>query len=58
MFYVAKVIEAFGVVCVSYALFVGFTEDHSMGNELKLMMIGAAIFGVGRVLEWRASASR
>ena len=55
MFYVAKVIEALGFVYVSYALFVGFTEDHSMGNELKLMMIGAAVFLVGRVLERRAS---
>jgi hypothetical protein len=53
MFYVAKTIEAFGFVYVSYALFVGFTEEHSMGNELKLMMIGAAIFLVGRLLERR-----
>jgi hypothetical protein len=56
MFYVAKLIEALGVVYVSYALFVGFTEEHSMGSELKLMMIGAAIFLVGRLLERRASA--
>jgi len=55
MFYLAKFIEAFGFVYVSYALFVGFTEEHSMGNELKLMMIGAAIFLVGRLLERRAS---
>jgi len=55
MFYVAKLIEAFGFVYVSYALFVGFTEDHSMGNELKLMMIGAAVFLVGRLLERQAS---
>jgi hypothetical protein len=56
MFYVAKLIEALGFVYVSYALVVGFTEEHSMGSELKLMMIGAAIFLVGRVLERRASA--
>jgi hypothetical protein len=55
MFYVAKLIEALGFVYVSYALFVGFTEEHSMGSELKLMMIGAAIFLVGRLLERRAS---
>ena len=55
MFYVAKLIEALGVVYVSYALFVGFTAEHSMGPELKLMMIGAAVFLVGRLLERRAS---
>jgi hypothetical protein len=56
MFYVAKLIEALGVVYVSYALFVGFAEEHSMGRELKLMMIGAAVFIVGRLLERKASA--
>jgi hypothetical protein len=56
MFYVAKVIQAFGFVYVTYALFVGFTEDNSMGPELKLMMIGAAVFIIGRLLERRVSA--
>jgi hypothetical protein len=56
MFYLAKVIEAVGFADVTYALFVGFTEEHSMGRELKLMAIGAVIFYVGRVLERRASA--
>ena len=56
MFYVAKLIQALGFVDVTYALFVGFTEDHSMGRELKLMMIGAAIFYLGRLLERKASA--
>ncbi len=55
MFYVAKLMEAFGFVYVSYALFVGFTEEHSMGPELKLMMIGAVVFIVGRLLERRVS---
>ena len=55
MFYLAKLIQAIGFADVSYALFVGFTEDHSMGRELTLMMIGAAIFYVGRFLEHKAS---
>jgi hypothetical protein len=55
MFYAAKLIQVLGFAEVSYALFVGFTEDHSMGRELKLMMIGAVIFYVGRILEHRAS---
>ena len=56
MFYAAKLIQAFGFADVSYALFVGFTEEHSMGRELELMLIGAVIFFVGRMLERRASA--
>ena len=56
MFYLAKLIQALGFADVTYALFVGFTEDHSMGRELGLMAIGAAIFYLGRFLESKASA--
>ncbi len=56
MFYLAKVIQAFGFADVSYALFVGFTDEHGMGRELKLMLVGAAVFYLGRVLERKASA--
>ncbi len=56
MFYLAKLIQAFGFADVTYALYVGFTEEHSMGRELTLMMIGAVIFLVGRLLEQKASA--
>jgi hypothetical protein len=55
MFYLAKLIQALGFADVSYALFVGFTEEHGMGRELKLMVIGVAIFYVGRLLERKAS---
>ncbi len=55
MFYLAKLIQAIGFADVSYALFVGFTEEHSMGRELTLMLLGAAIFYVGRFLEYKAS---
>lgn len=56
MFYLAKFIQALGFADVSYALFVGFTEEHGMGRELTLMAVGAAIFYLGRFLERRASA--
>ena len=55
MFYLAKMIQAFGFADVSYALFVGFTQDHSMGREMELMMIGAVIFFAGRLLERKVS---
>ena len=55
MFVLAKVIQALGVADVGYALYVGVTEEHSMGRELYLMLLGFAIFSVGRFLERRAS---
>jgi hypothetical protein len=55
MFFLAKVIQALGVADVGYALFVGVTEEHSMGRELFLMMLGFAIFSLGRIVERRAS---
>lgn len=55
MFLLAKLIQAFGVADVGYALFVGVTEEHGMGRELLLMVVGFAIFSVGRFLERRAA---
>ena len=55
MFYLAKLLQMIGFADVSYALFVGFTEEHSMGRELTMMMIGAVIFFAGRFLERQAS---
>jgi hypothetical protein len=54
MFFFAKVLEALGVADVGYALYVGLTEEHGMGRELYLMLIGFAIFSAGRFLERRA----
>ena len=56
MFYLAKCMQAFGVADVGYALFVGLTEAHSMGRELRLMIVGVVIFYLGRFMERRASA--
>ena len=56
MIHVAKLIEALGLGFVTYALVVGFTQDHSMGPELTWMMVGAVVFIAGRLLEGRASA--
>ena len=55
MFFLAKVIQALGVADVGYALFVSLTEEHGMGRELMLMLIGFAVFSLGRVVERRAS---
>ena len=53
---VAKVLEALGLGCTSYALFVGFSQDHSMGPELSWMMGGAVVFLLGYVIESKVSA--
>ena len=58
MFYLAKLMQAFGVADVGYALFVGLTEADSMGRELRLMMFGLVIFYLGRFMEQRASTQR
>jgi hypothetical protein len=55
MFFLAKLVQAIGIADVGYALFVGLTEPHAMGRELYLMLLGVAIFGVGRLIERRAS---
>jgi len=54
MFVFAKVIQALGVADVGYALYVGLTEEHAMGRELYLMLLGFAIFTVGRSRSKRA----
>ena len=56
IFYVAKLLELIGFAHVGYALFVGLSEENSIGPELKLLMLGAVFFYLGRVLERRALA--
>jgi hypothetical protein len=55
MFFIAKVIQALGVADVGYALYVGVTEEHGMGRELLLMMLGFGVFSLGRLVERRAT---
>ncbi len=50
MWYLAKALQIFGLVQVLVGLFIGFSQD-DLGAELKIAMIGVAIFGVGRLLE-------
>lgn len=54
MFYAAKVIQAIGFADVGYALFVGLTQEHGMGREMTLMLVGLAVFYVGRFIEQRS----
>jgi len=56
MFYVAKLVQAVGFADVGYALFVGITEEQAMGRELRFLLVGMAIFYVGRMIERRVTA--
>ncbi len=57
MFYLAKILQALGIADVGYALFVGLTEEKSMGKELWLLGIGVVVFYLGRFLETRTTGS-
>ena len=56
VFYCAKLLELIGFAHVGYALFIGLSEEHSMGPELKLLTLGALLFSIGRLLEWKTTA--
>lgn len=51
MYVFGKVLEALGCADVGFALFVGLTQPHGMGNEYKLAGIGILVFLVGYVVE-------
>lgn len=55
IFYLAKLLELIGFAHVGYALFVGLTQENSMGPEMKLLMLGALLFALGRMLERKAA---
>jgi hypothetical protein len=51
MFYVAKILQAFGLADVGYALLMGIMNNSSMAEEIVLSLIGLAVFSLGRALE-------
>jgi hypothetical protein len=55
MFYLAKFIQAVGFSDVAYALYVGISDAQGMGREMRLLLIGVAIFYVGRAVERRVA---
>ena len=54
-FYLGKFFELAGIGTVSIALLVGVSEENAMGRELTLLMIGAALFLTGRLIEARGA---
>ncbi len=51
MFYLAKILQAFGLADIGYALFVGVMRNSSMAEEIVLTLIGLGVFSLGRALE-------
>jgi len=51
VFILAKVLQALGLADVGFALYVGITQAHGMGNEYKFTGIGILVFLVGYIIE-------
>jgi hypothetical protein len=51
VYILGKVLEALGIADVGFALYVGMTQPHGMGNEFKLTGIGIVMFLAGYVVE-------
>jgi hypothetical protein len=57
VFFVAKALQAIGVVDVGFGLYLGMTAEspeRGLWRELELTIVGLAIFYLGRLLERRA----
>ncbi len=52
MWYIAKGLQIIGLVQVLIGIVIGISEDN-LSAELKIALIGVAIFFVGRLLERR-----
>lgn len=50
MWYLAKILEVIGLGQVLVGVFIGISQD-DLAAELKIALIGVAIFGVGRLIE-------
>lgn len=57
MWYLAKGLQIIGLVQVLGGLYIGFSQN-DLGAELKIAVIGVAIFGVGRFLEIKFGKQR
>jgi len=57
MWYFAKILEVVGLAQVLGGIYIGISQD-DLGLELKIAVIGVAIFGVGRLLELKFGKSK
>lgn len=55
-FYLAKLIQLIGIANVGFGLVYGLTNEGGLRFELRMLIIGSAIFLVGRLIEGRGPA--
>ena len=57
MWYFAKVLQVIGLAQVLAGVYIGISQD-DLAAELKIALIGVAIFGVGRLIEIKFGKSQ
>ena len=55
-FYLAKLLELIGIANVGFGLVYGLTNEGGLRLELRMLIIGSAIFLLGRLIEGRGPA--
>jgi hypothetical protein len=55
-FYLAKTLELVGISTVGFGLLYGLVNEGGLRVELNLLILGSAIFLVGRFMEGRGAA--
>lgn len=55
-FYLAKTLELVGITTVGFGLIYGLSNEAGLRIELNLLILGSAIFLVGRFMEGRGAA--
>jgi hypothetical protein len=55
-FYLAKTLELVGMTTVGFGLLYGLNHEGGLRVELNLLILGSAIFLVGRFMEGRGAA--
>lgn len=55
-FYLAKTLELVGITTVGFGLVYGLSNEAGLRVELNLLILGSAIFLVGRLMEGRGAA--
>lgn len=55
-FYLAKTLELVGITTVGFGLIYGLSNEAGLRVELNLLILGSAIFLVGRFMEGRGAA--
>jgi hypothetical protein len=56
VFYLAKFLELVGISTVGFGLVYGLTNETGLRLELRMLLIGSAVFLLGRMIEGRGPA--